>query len=272
MAASRPPATRSAARAIALMALVSCLAVTGWAAQGLVRSGVPVAESFGVELVAEDQAGPSTSGAATPPTAGTATPPTAAAPRDDLPSAAPPTPSITPPARTSATLPDHPAPPRPRPVHLSVPSVGLGVEIDPVGVRADAQLAVPDEPRRAGWYRHGPAPGHGHLEGSAVLAGHVDSPTGRGAFYPLTQVVEGDEIMIALDDGSQLTYRVVGGESVAKTDLQAEELFRRDGDPLLRLITCSGAWSPSTGSYTENLVITAVPLDSVTTTSTQENP
>jgi LPXTG-site transpeptidase (sortase) family protein len=140
-----------------------------------------------------------------------------------------------------------------------VPSVGLEVALEPVGVTADGQMEIPDDADRAGWYRHGPAPGD--AKGSVVMAAHVDSKAGPGAFLALTEVAEGDEVVVVLADGTRAAYRIVGGEQVAKTDLAVDELFSRDGDPVLRLVTCTGEWSPRMGQYTDNLVISAVPVE-----------
>lgn len=60
---------------------------------------------------------------------------------------------------------------QPAPAILAVPSLGIEARVDPVGVRNDGQMAIPDDVDRVGWYRFGPVPGS---DGSAVLAGHVD--------------------------------------------------------------------------------------------------
>ena len=145
------------------------------------------------------------------------------------------------------------------PVRLTVPTVGLEVVLEGVGVSADGQMEIPDEGDRAGWYRHGAAPGDD--VGSIVVAAHVDTSEGPAEFLSLTGVSEGDQVEVELDDGSSATYRIVGGEQVAKRDLAVDELFRRDGEPVLRLVTCTGDWLPSAGSYTDNLVISAVPVE-----------
>ena len=69
-------------------------------------------------------------------------------------------------------------------MRLTVPSVGLEVTVEAVGVRADGQMEIPDKGDRAGWYRHGPHPGA--ETGSVVVAAHVDTVTGPGAFLALT--------------------------------------------------------------------------------------
>lgn len=145
------------------------------------------------------------------------------------------------------------------PVRLRVGAVGLDVPLDAVGVQDDGQMQIPEDADRAGWYRYGPAPGSD--QGSAVISGHVDDRSGPGAFLALTDVSEGDEVVVEAADGSRTAYTVVSLRTVAKPELAVQEVFRRDGDHLLQLITCTGPWSPDTRRYTDNLVITAAPVD-----------
>ena len=45
-----------------------------------------------------------------------------------------------------------------------------------------------------------------------------------------------------------------------KADLPLDEVFQRSGPPRLVLITCGGPFDRTTGSYQENIVVTAVPV------------
>lgn len=151
-----------------------------------------------------------------------------------------------------------PAPPKaPDPVRVAVPSLGLSMAVQPVGVAADGQVEILQDARVAGWYRFGPAPGA--ATGSAVLVGHRDSRTqGRGGFYPLGSVRPGADVTVQRADGSTVTYRVVERRRYAKAVLPAADLFARDGAPRLTLITCGGAYRADQGGYQDNVVVTAV--------------
>lgn len=228
---------------VALGLTLACLVALGWAVRGLMADPLPTVDDFGATAT-------SAPSPLTDPSASSVD--GAAAAQTRAPSAA----SLAPPGRSSAALP--PVRERAVPVKVTIPSLDLEVAIDPVAIAPDGQMEIPEEPDRAGWYRYGPAPGS--PVGSVVLAGHVDTTTGPGAFLELTRIVEGAEVVVQMADGSVTTYQVVGGENVAKSDLPVDEIFRRDGDPVLRLVTCSGDWSPRTGHYTDNLVVTAVPV------------
>lgn len=145
------------------------------------------------------------------------------------------------------------------PAILSIPAIGVAAEVDRVGVRDDGQVFVPDDGRRIGWYRFGPAPGG--LAGSAVLVGHRDTRAqGAGALYRLGALDRGDQIQVVREDWSTLTYSVVSLEALDKAVFPAAELFRRDGAPVLTVITCGGEYIAGRG-YTENVVVTAVALE-----------
>ena len=234
---------------------MACLVVVGWAVRGLLQDPVPPAPEFGSAAGSVDEADPSSAGVEGLPDQPERQETAASSSAQS--SVAASAGSVAQPGRSPATLP--PAAERSEPVRLMVPAVGLEVALESVGVTADGQMEIPDDADRAGWYRHGPAPGD--AKGSVVMAAHVDSKAGPGAFLALTEVAEGDEVVVVLADGTRAAYRIVGGEQVAKTDLAVDELFSRDGDPVLRLVTCTGEWSPRMGQYTDNLVISAVPVE-----------
>jgi sortase (surface protein transpeptidase) len=141
------------------------------------------------------------------------------------------------------------------PVDLRVPSVGLELGIVPVGVRDDGQMDVPDLVSRLGWYRFGPAPGA--ATGSAVLAAHVDSELGRAPMARVLDASVGDPVEVTTRAGVELRYRITSVERLSKHDLPLDSLFARDGEHVLRLVTCGGAWDAIAGAYEDNIVVTA---------------
>jgi hypothetical protein len=153
----------------------------------------------------------------------------------------------TPPADASAAA----------PTRIRVPSVGVDATIEPVGVDGRGFMVIPDEVRKVGWYRFGPAPGD--PAGAAVIAGHVDTKEqGAGALFPLRGIDVGDRITVSVA-GRDLQFRVVGKQTIVKRRLPVEELFARDGAPRLVVITCGGPFIPELSSYRDNLVVVATP-------------
>lgn len=147
----------------------------------------------------------------------------------------------------------------PAPRRLRIPSVGIDAAIVPVGVDPAGAMVIPREVASVGWYRFGPAPGA--PAGAAVVAGHVDAKDqGAGALLPLREARVGDRVSITRADGTTITYRIVGKETIVKSRLPVERLFARDGAPRLVLITCGGPFLPELSSYRDNLVVVAVPI------------
>jgi LPXTG-site transpeptidase (sortase) family protein len=146
----------------------------------------------------------------------------------------------------------------PAPTAIRVGGIEIAAPVVPVGVEADGQMEVPTDVDEIGWYSFGPAPGE---RGSAVLAGHVSSRTqGKGVFYDLKRVEPGDVIEVDHEDESTTIYTVVAVETIDKGELPTDEIFARDGDPLLTLITCGGSFSRAENSYDSNVVVVAVPV------------
>lgn len=157
----------------------------------------------------------------------------------------------------------------PRPTELRIPAIGVRVTVDIVGLDAAGQVEVPIDVSRAGWYRFSAKPGS--VEGSSVLVGHVDGvEQGAGAFYDLRSLSPGDTVTVTRADGGRLTYEVVARERFAKDRVPLRDLFSRSGPPRLTLITCGGPFDPSSLEYTDNIVVTALPVDS--DTEVQETP
>ncbi len=122
----------------------------------------------------------------------------------------------------------------------------------PRGRRVDP---VPADYDAVGWYEKGVLPGE---VGPAVIAGHVDSPTGPAVFYDLPRLTPGDTVSVRRADGSTADFVVTGLQTVEKNSFPTESVYAPTPTPQLRLVTCAGAWDPASGHYVDNLVVTAV--------------
>src|SRR4051812_6901050 len=74
--------------------------------------------------------------------------------------------------RSPSATPEAPRDPG-RPKKLIVSRLGISVPIVATTVDHRGQMELPARPSEVGWYAYGPKPGS--AQGSAVLAGHVDS-------------------------------------------------------------------------------------------------
>ena len=171
---------------------------------------------------------------------------------------APPPPAAAAPTVTTRDAAPTVVPQRPAPVRLAVPALGVDAPVEPVGVRDDGQMALPDDVDRLAWYRFGPVPG---AEGSAVFAGHVDdADQGLGALAPLRDAEPGAEVVVTDAAGTATRWRVVSREVLEKQALPVDRLFARTGEPRLVLVTCGGPFLPGVGGYRDNVVVVAEPL------------
>ncbi len=205
------------------------------------------------------EAAPGTTLAAAPATPVSTTPtprPSSAAPSSIRPS------SRAVPAAKGPVWPTHPATAVPaarvaRPERLTVPALGLDMPVVATTVDPAGLMALPAKPSELGWYAYGPAPGS--VRGTAVLGGHLDSLRyGTGPLVGLASLDRGDELTVTTAKG-QVRYEVVAVQRISKRALDPGEVFDRQGEPLLRVITCGGTYDRDRGGYQDNVVLTARP-------------
>jgi sortase (surface protein transpeptidase) len=125
-----------------------------------------------------------------------------------------------------------------------------------LGLAADGTMEVPGDYGLAGWFTGGSMPGQ---DGPAVIAGHVDSKTGPAVFYRLGDLRPGDSVRVRRADGAWLAFEVTATAHYPKDEFPTEAVFGPVPGPVLRLITCTGAFDRASGHYLDNLVVTARP-------------
>ena len=141
----------------------------------------------------------------------------------------------------------------------------VSVEISRIGVRSalvdlrknpDGTVQVPTDFGRAGWYVGSAHPGDA---GPTVLIGHVDSKRGPGVFFHVSDLHRGDLIIVTRADRTKAFYVVGSVQRFAKRNFPTSLVYRGDGRPSLRLVTCGGQFDRRTGHYLDNTVVLAVP-------------
>jgi len=153
------------------------------------------------------------------------------------------------------------------PRQIRIPRLSIDAPIDEVGLIGDGKVEVPRDVSRTGWYRYSQVLESD--EGSTVIVGHRDGvDQGAGAFYGLGELQLGDRIVVTTEGGDRVRYEVVARESFDKQIVPLDELFSSAGPHRLTLITCGGPFDASTLGYTDNVVVTAVPVDDVATWGT----
>ncbi|MCA1655448.1 MAG: sortase [Pseudonocardiaceae bacterium] len=93
--------------------------------------------------------------------------------------------------------------------------------------------------------------------GPAVLVAHVDSKAnGPDVFHRLRELTEGAEVTVHYRDATR-TFAVTGKEQAEKTALPTERIWNGTTAPVLRLITCGGAFDRAARSYLDNVIVYA---------------
>ncbi|MFC8278228.1 class F sortase [Streptomyces sp. NPDC057271] len=141
------------------------------------------------------------------------------------------------------------------PVRIRIPAVEVDAFLMHLELDAKGVLQPPPAtaPAFAGWYADGTTPG---ALGTAVVAGHVDTPAGPAVFHRLGALKRGAEIEVDRGDGRTAVFTVDAVEEHEKGRFPDDKVYGDTGRPELRLITCGGAWSKGTG-YQANTVVYA---------------
>ncbi|TCK63455.1 class F sortase [Curtobacterium sp. PhB136] len=145
------------------------------------------------------------------------------------------------------------------PTRVTIPAIGVDASLEDLHRGSAGELDPPKGWDNAGWFSDGIVPGE---VGPAVIAGHVDSPTSAAVFFRLDELVSGDEIHVAMSDGSTRTFTVQDTERASKSAFPTSDVYGTTPTPQLRLITCDGTFDTATGHYTDNLIVFASLSDS----------
>lgn len=139
------------------------------------------------------------------------------------------------------------------PVTLKIPRLEIDAKVEKVGLDENKNMDVPKDPQNAAWYQLGYLPGQ---QGSAVIAGHFDTPTGAPAvFYRLGNLENGDEIQITDEKNETLTFIVTGKENYPYDNFPLTEVFGPHEKQVLNLITCEGTFLKDKKSYSHRTVV-----------------
>ena len=144
-----------------------------------------------------------------------------------------------------------------QPVQVVIPAICVRASVIPLGENPDGTVRVPplSTPGLTSWLDAGPAPGQ---DGPAALYGHVDTAaSGPAVFYRLGDLVPGDTVDIIRADHRVAVFGVYRVAEYQKNAFPTLTVYGGTPGPELRLITCGGAFDPSTGSYLGNIVVYA---------------
>ncbi|MFJ8537660.1 class F sortase [Streptomyces sp. NPDC093591] len=145
-------------------------------------------------------------------------------------------------------------PPSP-PDRIRIPSIRVDAPLMGLGLTRTGSLDVPPAERKnlAGWYEAGTTPGE---TGTAIVAGHVDNTEGPAVFYHLGALKKGSTIEVERRDGGTALFSVDAVEVYDAKAFPDKKVYGPAPRPELRVITCGGGYSRTTG-YQGNVVVFA---------------
>ena len=138
-----------------------------------------------------------------------------------------------------------------KPRYLSIAKLGVSnARILPVSVNEDRELGTPNNIFDVGWYESSGLPGQGK---TMLIDGHNGGPHVHGVFKDLPILGKGDLIVVERGDGEIFKYSVVENVEVPldESDAYMATAMRspETGKESVTLISCTGEWSQSQGTY-----------------------
>ncbi|MFF3888811.1 class F sortase [Streptomyces sp. NPDC001914] len=148
-----------------------------------------------------------------------------------------------------------PAMPHSPPDRIRIPAIGVDAPLIGLGLTPQGSLDVPPAEKKnlAGWYESGTAPGE---RGTAIVAGHVDNAEGPAVFYDLGSLRKGGTVEVDRLDGRTAVFTVDAVEVYDARSFPDAKVYGAANRPELRVITCGGGYSRTTG-YQGNVVVFA---------------
>ncbi|GAA4879802.1 class F sortase [Serinicoccus chungangensis] len=142
------------------------------------------------------------------------------------------------------------------PASVSLPTIGVTSHLLHLGLDPDGALQVPqgDDYDTAAWYDGSPRPGQ---DGPAVILGHVSGAAGPSVFFDLARLQVGDTVEVSRADGSTATFEIYDLQQYPKDSFPTARVYGNTPGPELRLITCGGTFSDTTGHYDDNIIVFA---------------
>ncbi|MEU8981071.1 class F sortase [Streptomyces sp. NPDC048309] len=141
------------------------------------------------------------------------------------------------------------------PERIRIPSIRVNAPLMGLGLTPQGSLDVPppEQKNLAGWYEAGTTPGE---RGTAIVAGHVDNAEGPAVFYDLGALRKGGTIEVDRRDGGTAVFTIDSVEVYDARSFPDEKVYGAATRPELRVITCGGGYSRTTG-YQGNVVVFA---------------
>ena len=140
-----------------------------------------------------------------------------------------------------------------RPLSISIDSAGVAAPVEQREI-VDGIMQDPTGPWVVSWYKETGRLGVPDV--NVVLAGHVDYwNVGPAVFFNLRNLVEGDLVDMAAEDGKVYRYEVQWQELYLAENAPIQDIVGPTGEQSLTMITCGGEFNYQTGQYVSRNVV-----------------
>ena len=180
------------------------------------------------------------------------------------PTAAPTQASETPSPTGTATNTPHPTfTPTPVPfsgnvARIKIPKFNVDAPIELLGLVNNQMDTPKDTNRSVGWYDIYDRPG---FLGNAMFSAHVYYHSIPAPFVNLAKSVNGDQVIVVMEDGTEYTYEVISNERYHRDTIDMGVIIgaptKADYDEWVTLITCGGELDSTGQEYVSRDVIVA---------------
>lgn len=165
------------------------------------------------------------------------------------------TPTNTPPPTPTAT----PTPFDGKIARLDIPRFNVSAPIEELAINSLGELDTPkDTNRSVGWYYIYSKPG---FLGNAVFSAHVYYHSIPAPFVNLAKSVEGDKIVVEMENGTKYTYSVISNKRYNRDAIDMGAIIwpkeKADYDEWITLITCGGELDSTGQEYISRDVVVA---------------
>ncbi|HMO95770.1 MAG TPA: class F sortase [Tepidiformaceae bacterium] len=142
---------------------------------------------------------------------------------------------------------------------LKIPRFNVDAHIEELAIDANGYLDTPkDENKAVAWYYIYDKPG---WFGNAVFSAHVYYRSIPAPFKDLAKSVEGDEIIIQMEDGTEYVYEVISNKRYHRDTIPMGDIIwpreKADYDEWITLITCGGELDSTGQNYVSRDVVVA---------------
>lgn len=166
-----------------------------------------------------------------------------------------PSPTRTPPPTPTAT----PTPFDGAVARIKIPRFNVDAPIEELAINGRGELDTPkDENTSVGWYYIYDKPG---WSGNAIFSAHVYYHSDPAPFMNLAKSAEGDEVIVAMEDGTEYRYTVISNKRYHRDDIPMGDIIwpkeKADYDEWVTLITCGGQLDSTGQEYVSRDVVVA---------------